>query len=221
VDAVTPPACPRCGGELRAPSLFSSDWRCAEHGAVLPTHVLPNATPEALDHVRGIAEVPFWIPAPLLPGWMITGVGYAGDERSRARATALACSGPAPLGGVADMLLVAEEPAIGLGAGYAGLPVTLAAPDLSGPPEAKVHAANHPTGLWSVPAPADRCVVIGEAKGMWLWAILWPAAAGYVLYEHVVLHDLRDGVPPGLVVGAPSPYLMRHVPQGPGAPRQG
>jgi hypothetical protein len=206
---------------LRAPSLFSSDWRCAEHGAVLPTHVLPNATPEALDHVRGIAEVPFWIPSPLLPGWVITGVGYAGDDRSRARATVLACSGPAPLGGVADMLLVAEEPAIGLGAGYAGLTVTLAAPDLSGPPVAKVHAASHPTALWSVPAPDDRCVVIGEAKGMWLWAILWPADAGYVLYEHVVLHDLREGVLGGLIVGAPSPYLLRQVPQGPGAPRRG
>jgi hypothetical protein len=216
-----PPACPRCGGELRAPNLFSSDWRCGEHGPVLPLHVLPSSSLEALDHVRDIAEVPVWIPSPLLPGWTITGVGYAGDERSRARATVLACSGPAPLGGVADMLLIAEEPAIGLGAGYAGLPVTLAVPDLSGPPEAKVHAANHPTGLWSVPGPADRCVVAGEGKGMWLWAVLWPAAAGYVLYEHVVLHDLRDWVPPGLVMGAPSPYLLRQVPQGPGAPRRG
>jgi len=198
---------------VRAPSLFSSDWRCAEHGAVLPLHVLATASREAMEHVRDRAEVPFWIPAPLLPGWTITGVAYAGDDRSGARATALACSGPAPLGGVADMLLVAEEPGIGLGAGYAGLPVTSAAPDLSGPPVAKVHAANHPTALWSVPGPDDRCVVAGEAKGMWLWAILWPADAGYVLYEHVVLHDLRDWVPPGLVVGAPSPYLLRRPPE--------
>jgi hypothetical protein len=205
---------------LRAPTLFSSDWRCAVHGAVLPSYVMPTASPEALDKVRGMAEVPFWIPSPLLPGWMITGIAYAGDERSRARATALACSGPAPLGGVADMVLVAEEPAIGLGSGYAGLPDT-ASPDMSGPPVAKVHAANHPTALWTVPGPDDRCVVAGEAKGMWLWAILWPADAGYVLYEHVVLHDLRDWLPPGLVVGAPSPYLMRQVPQGPGSPRQG
>ena len=179
---------------------------------MLPLHVLPTASREAIEHVRAIAEVPFWIPSPLLPGWMITGVAYAGDDRSRARATALACSGPAPLGSVADMLLVAEEPGVGLGAGYAELPVPTAAPDLSGPPVAKVHAANHPTALWSVPGPDDCCVVAGEAKGMWLWAILWPASAGYVLYEHVVLHDLTEGVPPGLVVGAPSPYLLRHRP---------
>jgi hypothetical protein len=180
---------------------------------VLPLHVLATASREAMEHVRDIAEVPFWIPAPLLAGWTITGIAYAGDDRSRARATALACSGPAPLGGVADMLLVAEEPGIGLGAGYAGLPVTTATPDLSGPPVAKVHAANHPTALWTVPGADDRCVVAGEAKGVWLWSILWPADAGYVLYEHVVLHDLRDWVPPGLVVGAPSPYLLRRPPE--------
>ena len=38
---------------------------------------------------------------------------------------------------------------------------------------------------------------------MWLWAVLWPAEAGYVLLEHVVLHDLRERVPADLVVGAP------------------
>jgi hypothetical protein len=32
-------------------------------------------------------------------------------------------------------------------------------------------------------------------------------SAGYFLAEHVVLHDLSDGVPPELVYGAPSPYL--------------
>jgi hypothetical protein len=197
---------------------MSSDWRCARHGVVLPLRVLATASRDAIEHVRGLAEVPFWIPAPLLPGWTITGVGYAGDDRSRARATALACSGPAPLGGVADMLLIAEEPGIGVGAGYAGLMATMAVPDLAGPPEAKVHAANHPTALWSVPGPQDRCVVVGEAMGMWLWAILWPAAAGYVLYEHVVLHDLRESVPADLVVGAPSPYLLRLGAVDPDAP---
>lgn len=216
---VTPPSCPRCGGELRAPSLFSSDWRCAEHGPVLPLHVLPTAARDAIDHVRARARVPFWVPSPLLRGWTISGVAYAGDDRSRARATALACAGPAPLGGVADMVIVAEEPGVGLGAGYAGLKVTDAAPDVSGPPVAKVHAAGHPTPLWPVAAPPDRYAVVGEAKAVWLWAILWPAAAGYVFVEHVVLHDIRDWVPLDLVVGAPSPYLLRQGrPAGPPAP---
>ena len=30
--------CPRCGGPLQPPGLFSSDWRCDTHGAVSPLH---------------------------------------------------------------------------------------------------------------------------------------------------------------------------------------
>jgi hypothetical protein len=154
--------------------------------------------------------VPFWLPSPLLPGWTVTGLGWAGDDRSGTRATLLACAGPAPLGGVADLLLVAEEPGVGVGAGYAGLPDSAAVPDLSRRlAAAKVHAAGHPTALWTVDAaPPDRAVFAGEALGVWLWAILWPAAAGYLLLEHVVLADLRDRAPTDLIVGAPSPYLV-------------
>jgi hypothetical protein len=178
---------------------------------VLPLHVLPTATPEAVELVRSAARVPLWAPSPLLPGWTITGVGWAGDDRSGTRATVLACTGPAPLGGVADLLLVAEEPGVGLGAGYAGLPATAATPDLSGPAAAKVHVAGHPTALWTVlGAPAGRAVLAGEALGVWLWAVLWPAEAGYVLLEHVVLHDVRERIPADFVLGAPSPYLQRH-----------
>ena len=207
---VTPPCCPRCGGAVRPPGLFSSDWRCDDHGPVLPLHVLPTATPEAVELVRSATRVPLWVPAPLLPGWTVTGVGWAGDDRSGTRATVLACTGPAPLGGVADLLLVAEEPGVGLGAGYAELPATAATPDLSGPAAAKVHVAGHPTALWTVlGAPAGRAVLAGEALGVWLWAVLWPAEAGYVLLEHVVLHDLRERIPADFVLGAPSPYLQR------------
>jgi Family of unknown function (DUF6758) len=208
VGCVTvPPSCPRCGGQLRAPSLVSSDWRCAVHGAVHPLHVLPTVTPEVLAHLRERAKVPIWMPMPLLPGWTVTGAGYAGDERSGGRATALAYTGPAPLGGAADLVLVAEEPGVGLGAGLAGLPSADPGTDVSDPPAAKIVAAGHPTALWTVQGPDDRSVFVGEAKGLWLWAVLWPAAAGYLLAEHVSLHDLRDHVPVDLVVGAPSPYL--------------
>jgi hypothetical protein len=164
-------------------------------------------TPEVLTHVREQAKVPIWMPMPLLPGWTVTGVGYAGDERSGGRATALACTGPAPLGGVADLVLVAEELGVGLGAGLARMPSADPGADVSGPPAAKIEAAGHPTALWTVQAPEDHSVFVGEAKGLWLWAVLWPAAAGYLLAEHVSLHDLRDHVPVDLVVGAPSPYL--------------
>lgn len=176
---------------------------------VHPLHVMPTVSQSVLAHVREQSRVPIWMPGPLLPGWTVTGVGYAGDERTGGRATVLACSGPAPLGGVADLLLVAEELGVGLGAGYAGLPSADAAPDTSTAPTAKIQAAGHPTALWVVPGPTDRCVFVGEAMGLWLWAILWPAAAGYLLAEHVSVHDLHEHTPGDVVFGAPSPYLTR------------
>ena len=60
--------------------------------------------------------LPLWCPWPLPPGWTLTGVAWAGDDRTGVRATAVACSGPAPLGGgPADLVFVAEEPGVGLG----------------------------------------------------------------------------------------------------------
>lgn len=203
------PRCPRCDGSLRPPNLMSSDWRCDLHGAVYPYYVAQAVGHEAVEHVKRKAAIPLWTPLPLLPGWMVTGVGHAGDERSGGRATALACSGPAPLGGVADLVLVAEEMGVGLGARYAGV----AAPDPGAefslaPPAAKVRVAGHPTPLWSLPLDDDsRCAYVGEAGGLWLWAVLWPADAGYVFIEHVELHDLREDPPGELIFGAPSPYL--------------
>jgi hypothetical protein len=202
-----PPTCPRCGGQVRAPGLMSSDWRCAEHGAVLPLHISAHVGIEAIERVRQQAVVPVWAPWPMLQGWTVTGVAHAGDERSRGRAVAVACAGPAPLGGVADMVLVAEEPGVGLGAYLAGLAGPDPGRDFACAPHAKVVAAGHPTPLWTVPSEADRCVFVGEARAQWLWAVMWPADAGYVLAEHVVLVDLRDVLPAELVFGAPSPYL--------------
>lgn len=74
-------------------------------------------------------------------------------------------------------------------------------------PAAKIRAGGHPTPLWLVNSPTDRSAYAGEARGMWLHAIAWPASAGHLLAEEVVLHDLTEWTPPALVYGAPSPYL--------------
>src|SRR5262249_24102812 len=67
--------------------------------------------------------VPVWCPWPLPRGWTVTGIAWAGDERTGPRATALCLSGPAPLGeGPADAVFVAEEPGGGLGPPPAGSP---------------------------------------------------------------------------------------------------
>jgi hypothetical protein len=188
-----------------------SDWRCAVHGTVAPLHTALHVNADTVALAAKHAAVPLWSPWPLLANWMVTGVAWAGDDRSGGRATALACSGPAPLGGVADVVLVAEEPGVGLGARLAGIsgidPGDLLVEKTTHTADAKVLAAGHPTPLWSVDAPPERCAYVGEGLGLWLWAVAWPAAAGYVLAEHVEIIDLREGQPMGLMYGAPSPYL--------------
>ena len=116
------PVCPRCLERVDPPGLRSSAWVCHEHGEVYPFHRRTLApTAESVDWLVARAGVPVWVPWPLPPGWLVTGTAHAGDERTGARATVVALSGPAPLGGAGELLLVAEEPGIGLGARIAGL----------------------------------------------------------------------------------------------------
>ena len=149
------------------------------------------------------------MPHGLHPGWTIGGFASAGDDREGDRAVVTCLTGPSPLGGAAEMFLVSEEPGVGLGARHAGLP----GPDPgdgfgSGPPDAKLEAAGHPTALWSLPAAHDCAAFVGEAKGLWLWVLIWPAAAGVLMYDAVDLADLRDGyVEAELAFGAVSPRL--------------
>ena len=185
---------------------MTSDWTCPQHGSVAP---LTRASLGLLQQVAAHARVPLWAPLPLLPGWTLTGLASAGDERTGAIATVLALAGPSPLGGPADLLLVAEEPGVGLGAHLAGVDGLDPGSCTSGPPNAKIEVAGHPTALWSCDAAPDRVAFVGEAAGVWLYAVLWPPAAELVLLEHVVLHDLRheNHVVEDLPVGAPSPRL--------------
>jgi hypothetical protein len=208
---MTPATCPRCDASLRAPSLMSSTWNCDVHGAVQPLRRWATVNGDLLSKTAASAAVPLWSPLPLLPGWTLTGLAAAGDERGGARATVLALSGPCPLGGPADLLLIAEEPGIGLGARYAGVPGVDPGDVLQSPPDAKVEAAGHPTALWRCESAQDRVAFVGEALGVWLYAVLWPPAAELVLLEHVVLHDLRNEKHAGLdlPVGAPSARLAQ------------
>ncbi|MET7638312.1 DUF6758 family protein [Streptomyces sp. NPDC005438] len=189
------PSCPKCGGRVRAPGLFADTWQCEVHGVVHPLQPVLPPSVEALGVVLSRAQVPVWMPWPLPVGWLFTGVVSAGDDRSGGRATAVACSGPGLLDGPGELLLIAEELGVGLGARYAGVP----GPDpgahmrVDRPPEVKVIAAGRPTPLWPVDgAPKDRAVFAGEALGLWLWAVLWPEPSGLLLYDDLVLADLRD-----------------------------
>ena len=201
-----------------------SDWRCDEDGSVLPMHVTEHIGPEIVEAARQrVASAaqrssdhrvtPMWCPWPLLTGWTLTGVAWVGDDRSGIRATAVACSGPGPVEhGPADVIIVAEEPGVGLGTRFAGIPGSDPGPFFDGDlfsttAHAKVRAAGWPTPLWMVKSAEDRCAYVGEARGMWLYVVTWPAAAGYLLAEDLLLHDLVEDMPSQLVYGAPSPYL--------------
>ncbi|WP_261553681.1 DUF6758 family protein [Frankia tisae] len=183
--------CPRCLGPLRPPDLWSSQYRCDEHGEVSPYRTAVSSREQALQSLATSSTVPVWLPEPMPVHWYVSGIGWAGDDRTGPRASALALAGPCPLGGPAEMILVAEAPGVGLAAQLAGL----AGPDpeaLPGASEAKVEAAGHPTAMWPLAVRPDRAAFVGEARGVWLWLVLWPADAALILLEHLVLRDVRD-----------------------------
>ncbi|MFC5831653.1 DUF6758 family protein [Nonomuraea insulae] len=188
------PTCPRCFGPLHGPSARSSAFRCGTHGDVLPYQPPWPPSSTALEAIRKTSVVPVWLPWPLPSGWLVTGFGEVGDQNTGARASLVALTGPSLMEGPADMIVIAEEPGIGLGAAFAGLD----GPDPgegfdAGPPNAKIGVLGHPTALWCVDGQNDRAVYAGEAMGNWLWAIAWPADAGCMIsLAELSLLDARD-----------------------------
>jgi hypothetical protein len=193
---------------VHGPGTWVGTWKCGLHGQVHPLRTVRSLTAEGIDALLLGAEVPVWVPWPLPMAWLVTGFGGAGDEQTGIRGCVVALSGPSPVGGPAEMLLVSEEMGIGLGAGFAGLD----GPDpgtgfASGPSHGLVRYGHHQFPLWHVDA-ADRAAFAGEVLGNWLWLILWPVAAGMLLVDPLELRDLRDpGQELDLPFGARSPRL--------------
>ncbi|MGH3242764.1 MAG: DUF6758 family protein, partial [Spirillospora sp.] len=119
------------------------------------------------------------------------------------------------LSGPADLVLIAEEPGIGLGAYYAGLDGADPGEVFDGsPPHVKLDISGpaatcgHTLPMWAVGDRPDRAVYVGEAMGDWLWAVLWPPDAGAFMLDRQNLLDLREpGMELDLPYGAPSPRL--------------
>jgi hypothetical protein len=183
------------------------------HGEVAPLHPPVVGSDEVLRQLGLRSQVPLWLPWPLPLGWLVSGVQHAGDEHTGPVATVLACSGPNPLTVdvddlSADLLLVAEQPGVGLGAHLAGLD-ELDPGDRVGSrsPNLKLVVAGHDTPLWAVDVDSASAFV-GEAAGVWLWALAWPGTAAAVLLEQF---ELRDACDPdnhlALPYGALSPRL--------------
>src|ERR1700709_928423 len=114
------PVCPRCGEPLVVrPGSAAQAW-CHVHGAVTPLHHTVLIAHDAISAVPADPGVPAWVPDPMPTGWSVTGLAWGGEPG--ARAIVVDCAGPAPLGGSAELVLVAEEPGTGGGCGYAGPP---------------------------------------------------------------------------------------------------
>jgi len=185
--------CPRCGNDLVAPTEYDSAWRCSRHGQTLPLLIFARLDEPAVHHVADHAAVPLWFPDPMPIGWRLAGLAAVGEVRGGGfQATVVSLRGPAPLGGTGEWLMVAEEPGIGLGASYAGTEMAALPPVTAEAPPAKVHAQGHPTPLWPVADTAVTCsAYVGEAAGVWLWLISFPADAGYAVLEDLAVTDMR------------------------------
>lgn len=201
---------------MHEPGLWSSEWECEFHGGVPPLRGVLPPNDEGLELVLGRTTVPVWTPWPLPTGWTVTGLADAGDDRTGAVATVVALSGPAPLGGVGELAIVAEEPGVGLGARLAGSKGPDPGPLFdTGPAEEKIRFDGHDVAVWHVPADSDRAAYVGEALGRWVWFVLSPVDTGPFMYEVSALRDLRDlhdgGVAQRPPFGALSPFISAQL----------
>ncbi|GLY14793.1 hypothetical protein LWF15_05340 [Kineosporia rhizophila] len=210
--------CPRCGAVAREPGEHTASWTCEEHGPVVPVGPAQAPTQKLIRQVALDSLVPVWMPRPLPQGWEVTGLQWAGAGAGGTVACVVAVSGPHPLPEVGDeeptvdLMFVAEQPGIGLGAHLAGLRGVDPGPMLADkaahdPAEIKLEADDHEVPLWSVPVDGGLAYV-GEASGVWLWLLAWPSSAALALLNRFCLVDARnEETEPDLPCGPLTPRL--------------
>lgn len=209
------PACPHCPVPVTVAPVSAADgaFACTVHGTVPPLWRPPEASYEHFgDHVRVTEEFPTYLPWPIGPGWRVSDFGVLG-EPERPLATVAACSGTTDLDGPVDVLVVHEEPGAGLGGRCAGLKVSHPGPEVGqGQSAARVWIGHVAVPLWPVSAEPeaqglDRAVLVGEARGRWLWLVLQPASALLLLRDEWQLQDLSQLGPElvDLTFGGPAP----------------
>lgn len=202
--------CPRCGLPLTEAGATSA---CPEHGQTPPLwrpHEASYAT--FVRHLEEAADFPTYLPWPMGPGWQVSDFGVVVQAGSAARATVSCVSGSSALDGPVDVIVVSEEPGIGVGARAARLD-HLDPPDIGeGPPAVKVRLGPGTVPLWAVSTSEaddefDRVVMVGEATGRWLWLVLRPASAMLLLRDEWILRDASELAAPMIEMnfGGPPP----------------
>ncbi len=185
--------CPRCANRLDE---SADGWRCEHHGYVPPLWSPDAASYDGFgDHLRRAEDFPTYLPWPLAGGWRVTDFGVVRGN-ARARATMVSVAGSTEPDGPVEVLVVSEEPGTGLGARCAGtVHSDPGAEIIASRPTARVRLDSQPVPLWPVSTAEhdlslDRSVVAGEAGGRWLWLVLRPASAVFLLTGDWPLADV-------------------------------
>ena len=194
------PGCPRC----REPLDGAGDVDCADHGAgpVLwrPTEASYDAF---VEHLATARDFPTYLPWPMAPGWAVSDFAVVTEPSGAPVATLTGVTGTSELDGPVDVLLVAEEAGIGLGARCAGVRGSALGHELGEQqPVVRVRIGSLTTSLWSVSTSdavdtgeLDRTVLAGEAAGRWLWVVLRPASAVLLMRDDWILREVSGGGP--------------------------
>lgn len=187
--------CPRCREQL------SPAGECPIHGSqpVLwrPGHPSYGSLTE---HLRLADGLPTYLPWPMGSGWRVSDHAVVADRDDRPVATLTCTTGETGPDGRVDVLVVTEEPGVGLGGRCAGLERSDPGHDFGhGPPTARVRVGSQSVKLWPVSTSGasgvlDRSVVAGELAGRWLWMVMMPAPAVLLLADEWILRDVAaDG----------------------------
>lgn len=194
--------CPRCPAPLEP---VGSGWRCATHGSVTPLMRAMASGYEAFaEHLMRAQPLPTWLPWPMPPGWQVADFGCVAAEGKDAVASFATCFGPTD-DGVVEMTVLTEEPGVGLAARCAGLDHEDPGHEAgTGPPLAKLRVDEASVPMWLVSGNSDsgtldRMLLVGEAQGRWLWLVLRPASAAFLIPAMSPLVDV-SGLGPELVV---------------------
>ena len=193
------PGCPRCREPLEGPGAPD----CTRHGSGPVLWRAREATYEALvEHLATARDFPTYLPWPMAPGWAVSDFAVVCEASGAPVATLTSVSGASELDGAVDVLLVAEEPGVGLGARCAGLPSGDPGHEMGDQqPVVRIRIGSLASSLWSVStsgAPTDeldRSVLAGEAAGRWLWVVLRPASAVLLMRDDWILRDVSGGGP--------------------------
>lgn len=201
-------SCPRCLERFDTP-----DVGCPQHGAQPVLWRPEQASYDAFAaHLLRSREFPTYLPWPMSPGWRVSDFGVVAESSGGPVATVTCCTGTTDQDGRVDVLVVAEETGVGLGARCGGLAGSDPGVDFGvGPPVVRVRVDSQTVPLWPVSTSTatgelDRSVVAGEADGRWFWIVLLPASAVLLMKDEWMLRD----------VSGDGPHLVEMPIDGPG-----